>query len=311
MPNLADSIACKYSKIDQKISSVSSDILNNEERLSPALIINTYMKRLREMGFITIAGRIRAKKLIKHAISTCRESENQQIQAALVCNNHTSFLQSMFYNQSRKYNYSTLKHVIIISSLFDSFSDFLKATNQCESLKLEEIQSKPRSQKSIVAVSDNKILKLFEKLKSVRAVASAVKKSHNYVLKVLKQHSAKIQRKPSKIDDSLERSVILKLIKGISTREIAKKFKISVGAVEKILSQNRELVKVRKLMRFICKREDCRSSLLKVLKKHRDWSRQQIKKTIGSQYVWLFKHDKDWFYENLPLAIERSKRKSH
>ncbi|MFL0196116.1 TnsD family transposase [Clostridium sp. WILCCON 0269] len=44
------------------------------------------------------------------------------------------------------------------------------------------------------------------------------------------------------------------------------------------------------------------------IKNNEGCTRQQIRNNLKKQYIWLYRHDKDWLYNKLPEAIPRAKR---
>ncbi|WP_432280201.1 TnsD family Tn7-like transposition protein [Thalassotalea castellviae] len=94
--------------------------------------------------------------------------------------------------------------------------------------------------------------------------------------------------------------MLLKLFKGIPTYVIAKHFKVSVGAVEQILTQHPYIASQRQHFRFREKQLKHRSILSAAMAKNPNYSRTKLKLKVSASYLWLFKNDKQWLYQNLP-----------
>ena len=95
---------------------------------------------------------------------------------------------------------------------------------------------------------------------------------------------------------------------GEKTSDIAFKFGISVGSVEKVLSKHPELVILRKQIWFYQRRKFHRSAILSHMDHNPTVTRKLIGLALGASYIWLYKHDKEWLYVHLPPEIPRSKR---
>ena len=105
-----------------------------------------------------------------------------------------------------------------------------------------------------------------------------------------------------------QQAILNKLIAGISAVAIAKKFQISIAAVEQILSKRPDIVESRKSARYLQKREECRQAIANFCRANPDARQKDIRQCCGSAYIWLYKHDHDWFREMLPKAVPRQQR---
>ena len=84
------------------------------------------------------------------------------------------------------------------------------------------------------------------------------------------------------------------------TQQIAKQFGISVGAVEQVLTQYPGMVKQRQHFRFRKKQLKHRSILSDAMAKNPTYARTKLKLKASASYLWLYKNDKQWLYQNLP-----------
>lgn len=200
-----------------------------------------------------------------------------------------------------------IKHLLIIGFLYNSFDDFL---THYISVKAGETSLPAAQIETSKANNHNQdknieILELLKEGNSLRAVASHCHMSVNYVKKVAQINNLPIKRRTQFINNEMRRAIWRKLFIGESTNSIAKEMRLSTGAVEQLLSCQPQIVKLRQLIRLFKKRQEQREILLKAAKKLS--TRNEIRKSYSSTYIWLFKNDKGWLYEHLPKARPQTK----
>lgn len=230
------------------------------------------------------------------------ELKTKEWQQIFESNQTYPYPQQLFYNYN-KCHLHPAKHIALIAFLFNTPSEFLNAYHCSKENRAIHFQSqhiptedKRNSVKKITA----QIMRLLKKGLSLRNISKHVGLSVIAVKSKVLANGGVINRRESKIFADERRSIFRKLFIGMPTKQIAKQFDISVGAVEQLLTQYPAIVKQRHHFRYREKQEEHRSILSAVMAKNPNYSRAKLKIKVSASYLWLFKNDKQWLYQNLP-----------
>jgi transposase len=287
------------------LASLSSSLLLGKVPgyLDQSKVILTYRLRLRDLGFTTKKMHIRQKRLRRKLMEFWDDVISNTAVAAVFSDKvEHPFPQNMFYGTG---THHPLKHLLLIGFLFNDLADFCLAYERAEywieentricDVKASEIKAKIiRNERTIILLRDGR---------SLRQVAQMTGASVGYVKKVALSNKIIVKARPKKIYKTEIRAIWRKLYTGESTAKIAKQFSISVAAVEHILSAHPYLPELRAKIRFFTTRKIHREKIELYIAENPTATRNQIKLELGATYSWLFKNDKIWLYENLPLRI--------
>jgi len=245
--------------------------------------------------------RIRQHQLRKDLFNFYQAELKHNCWQSLFSTNMTSpYPQQLFYNYHNCHLHPA-KHLALISYLFSTPECFIehyqKADRDIEEHFLALANHKPSMKEK---PNIKLIMKMFSKGQSLRSIARALKLSVVAVKSKVVAAGGKINSRASKIFKKERRAILLKLFKGIPTNVIAKHFKVSVGAVEQILTQHPYIASQRQHFRFREKQLKHRSILSDAMAKNPNYSRTKLKLKASASYLWLFKNDKQWLYQNLP-----------
>jgi hypothetical protein len=291
---------------DRYVTLIQDMHTKQNNMLSKQQCLLTYRRRLYEMKILTPQQRIRFQQLRELIGSRLKGVEvgvgafdhlKQQLSNA-------QFPECLFYQAHG--NHHPLKHLVLIDALFESWHEFTVEVNKIY-MPLEAQPVVISERKQSIELS-HKAQALLRSGRSLRAVSKEVGVSVS-TLKILAQRAGiKIDCRPSKVFTGIERAIWRLLMLGEKTSDIAFKFGISVGAVEKVLSKHPELVILRKQIWFYQHRKFHRSAILMHMDHNPTVTRKLIGLALGASYIWLYKHDKEWLYVHLPPEIPRSKR---
>jgi transposase len=206
----------------------------------------------------------------------------------------------MFYHAA---NHHPLKHLLMIGFLFNDFKHFLLTYKNAKNL--ENLNISPANANTSKEISDGKkhMVELLRQGHSLRQTAKMTGKSIGHIKKIALSHQIFVKIRPKKIYKGEIRTIWRKLYIGHSTQKIAKQFSISVGAVEQILSAHPYLAQLRTKIRFFNMRKMHREQLESFLINNPTATRNQIRLNVNASYLWLFKNDHCWLYENLPISL--------
>ena len=231
-----------------------------------------------------------------------QELKSKEWQLIFESNQTYHYPQQIFYNYNNCHIHPA-KHIALIAYLFKSPSEFIDAYYSAKERTVIHFQNyqtptndKSHQLKKITAI----IMLLFRKGLSLRKIAKHVGLSVVAVKSKVLANGGAVSRRASKIFATERRAIFRKLFIGMPTKRIAKQFSVSVGAVEQLLTQYPAIVKQRQHFRYREKQLKHRSKLSAAMAKNPNYSRTKLKLKVSASYLWLFKNDKQWLYQNLP-----------
>tara|TARA_Y100001968_G_scaffold111263_1_gene100752 strand:+ start:19754 stop:21184 length:1431 start_codon:yes stop_codon:yes gene_type:complete len=141
---------------------------------------------------------------------------------------------------------------------------------------------------------------------SLNQTALAIGKSRTYVKSIALKENITKRLKPKRIDQKMRERILLLASRGMHREAIARKFDISSGSVELIISSLPTLVKLRKKIRFESKRRRSRVNLLRFLNATPNATRQDVFQACNQSAHWLLRNDKVWINHTLPAPLKPS-----
>ncbi|GAB2922351.1 TnsD family Tn7-like transposition protein [Rheinheimera gaetbuli] len=261
-------------------------------------------ERLDRSGYGTEQGRIRQEKWQREFTANWTAYSYIPDIAELLENEAGLYLQSFFYNEVKVL--SPLKNLLVLACLFDSWQDFKEFYRLFDEQKNEEQESPVITDKAVRVPHY-----IPDQHGSLRSFAKRINCSVITAKKIALQQGVQIDRRPQLLFGA-ERDMIKQLLKdGLSTAAIAAKIACSVASVEQILTQNPDIVALRKNLRLKNTRQKHRTTIRLLLNNHSGWRRSDVQNEARAAYTWLYKHDSDWLYQQLPAETPRQQRWSH
>jgi hypothetical protein len=231
-----------------------------------------------------------------------RELKTEEWQRIFESNQTYPYPQQLFYNYNNCHLHPA-KHIALIAFLFNSPSEFLSAyqcSKESTAIHFQSHQISTEDKRNSVKKITAQIMRLFKKGLSLRKISKHVGLSVISIKSKVLANGGVIKRRESKIFADERRAIFRKLFIGRPTKQIAKQFDISVGSVEQILTQYPQIVKQREHFRYREKQAKHREVLSAVITTNPNYSRNKLKLKVSASYLWLFKNDKQWLYQNLP-----------
>lgn len=261
-------------------------------------------QKLDRSGYVTQQGRIRQEKWQRDFIGNWAAYSYISDIAEILENEAGLYLQSFFYNE---YNVlSPLKHLLILVCLFESWRDFIEYYQRFDKQKNEGQESTSITNKAISVPCY-----LPDQHGSLRSFAKRINCSVITAKKIALQQGVQIDRRPQLLFGA-ERDLIKQLLKdGLTTAQIAAEIPCSVGSVEQILSQNPDIAAQRKAIRKTKTLQKHRSAIRQLLVNNPNWRRSDVQDSARAAYTWLYKHDSEWLYQQLPAETPRQQRWLH
>lgn len=303
-PSLSRKSILRATKTEERLTRFAG-FFHRQGQSFVASLQDVYLQRLAEKGFLTRHAHIRLRSLRQSMLSTYEQLLNHsEISSIFDCSRVPHYPTCVIRNQASVI--SPLKHLLLLAFLFKSPDELLNFISGQRNEK-KTVEAKTITSNELDDTTS--VVSLLSEGESLRRASQITGRSVAYIKKLAIKEGLVFESRAQRLFSTERRLIALRLMAGYPTDVIARKFECSKGAIEQILSQHPDIVHLRKLRRYFDKRQEMRSSLLATkdcLQKHH---RQDIKNTNNRAYMWLFKNDKDWLYNNLPAATPRSQRR--
>lgn len=240
-------------------------------------------------GYLTPNGNVRVK-LLKPIMQCYWRELYAQVTPALPLELFDCGFISRLVHRGGNVHY--IKHVLLMAFLTESPAMFFRGPQR--EAKPVVIKAKPGPN-----VKPSVVVALLEKGLSMRDVAKQLKCSVGFVKQAALKHGVEVERRRQRISVAIERSIWRCAVHGQHRADIARRFGVSVGAVEVIIQSHAGLSQWRRHLRRANKRRAQHALLQEYLAQHPQCSRNQAKKNCPA-YMWLYKHDNEWLYAQLP-----------
>jgi DNA-binding CsgD family transcriptional regulator len=301
-PSIASPAAVRLAKL-------SSELLGAQMHApSKDRLIFGYQVRLAEKGYASVSLQVRQESWRQELEAFWEPILSvPSINSIFKLGKRLQFPACMVRGQAIQHH--PLKHLLMIGALFESVSDFIDYC-QCADVMHKSLirrYKKVSNQSSELAglVYQQKSLALLRKGKSLRQTAQALGGSVTTLKMIAIRHGIDINRRPHKLFATERRAIWRQLVIGTQAQEIAENIGCSVGAVEQELRYYPEIKDLRRKIRYYRKRHEHRAKLIHTMMSLTLASRGQVQSKARASYTWLFKHDKQWLYQQLPQAIIR------
>lgn len=251
-------------------------------------VIDIYTEWLRTKGFLTKCGHIRMRLLVDALFNFWKElfESTDELLPLELSNFHYV---ADIVHQRRPVHY--LKHCLLMAYLAKSPKDFFALA------KAPKPALEPLKPSSLYLESD--VLTLLYSGSSMRNISAKLGVSVGYVKRLALRNNLEIERRRWKLTDEIERDVWRKAFVGWHRADIAKHHGVSVGTVEQLIQSHQGLSGWRHHMVMAKRRAENRSALLQAIENNPQITRNEFKRSF-SCYMWLYKNDREWLYQNLP-----------
>jgi hypothetical protein len=194
-------------------------------------------------------------------------------------------------------NMHYIKHVLLMAFLSRSPEEFFNGPAEPE--QKHEAKGKP------VRNIEERAIKLLLAGDSMRSITNQLACSIGYLKQLALRNHIEVERRRQSITADIERTVWRKAFYGIHREVIANELDISIGAVEQIIQSHQGLSQWRHHLLMVRRLMARQKELLAFTSTHQGKTRNYIKEHCGA-YMWLYKNDKDWLYQNLPPSQYRT-----
>ncbi|MGA4605123.1 TnsD family Tn7-like transposition protein [Pseudoalteromonas maricaloris] len=246
-----------------------------------------YHQSLKKNGYITSSGHVRRKALVAELFKFASQLEYPDFGLLPKAEDDFKYLSSLVKENTSQHPF---KHLLL--------GFFI------EHAKTKDAEIHPDNGRNLVSNIDlvSQCKKLLLQGLSMAEVSRRTGKSRCYLKSLALRENIPLNLRPKVINKTVRLYICDLARKGFHRREIAKRFGISCGSVEMLISTQTGLVSHRKKCKFESRRRRYKHQLLLYIELHPQANRQQCKEKCNAAFFWLLNHEPTWLEEVLPAA---------
>jgi len=289
-PDVGSAVSSCTSLLLLKIAEINHFLLNGYS-FDRAKLGQTYAVRLINKGLATTKSvrHMRWRNEMKAYFAPIMDDE--RVRKLLNSSAEQCFPANIFYNDDS--NHHPIKHVLIISFLFEHFGDFIVAYGKGESINVRAVKhTKPQA--NIDEERHKETLKLLQSGMPLRNIICKANVSAATVRNLARVHGIALKEHTRKVSSTMHRSILIQLIVGKPTEVIARDLNLSVGDIEQVLVGQTAIKILRQRIRFYTRRKASRRAIIGALYTFSSPTISHIRHTADKDYMWLYKHDREW-----------------
>jgi hypothetical protein len=298
-PDVGLSAETSNCPVAAKVAELSQWLLN-DNLLDAEKLRGCYAVRLMQRGLAT-AKSINVKKW-REALNVYYQPlmSDPLMKTVFKTTSDHGFPANVFYLE--KANHHPIKHVLIICHLFEHFGDFVVTyTNAMKTYQemAAKTSAQPLPQASIDKERHDNVIVALKSKQSLRQIMTSSKVGAATIRNIARKSGIGLQSRKRKVNTIMFRAVTIKLMIGEPVAAIAAHFELSVSDVEQVLTGQPEIKVLRQKVRCYAKRKKARKALLHAKRNTTDLRVKDLKNKCYADYMWLYKHDRDWFNEQM------------
>lgn len=260
----------------------------------PIKLMHTYRHGLKEQGFLTKRGLIRAANFLQafenHYLHIKTIAPFQEIISSNKVDNILKLL------RKPRGNHHTAEHLLVIDFLFGSW-DLFTTTYQWESQLSIDLNLEPEPT-PIIDTSDH-IYEIAQRYElgedSLRGLCQEYGLDIGTVMRRIgKLGLTTLKKRPKTLTTELQNQVIHLLMEGAALTDILTQTKLSKSTIDRICAENQEVWKKWKIQKNINLRDERRNQLKSYLSHHPATTIAELREDNCKEYKWLSSHDAEW-----------------
>lgn len=296
-PDHGMSVDFQIDAIEMKIAEISRNLLNSSN-FDIGELLKGYAARLVERRLATTKSINMSKwfaEMSDYFVSL--KVKDERVAQLLSEQSEHGFPAGVFYSGNASHH--SIKHVLIITFLFEHFGDFV--VNYSNVSTIVDNQNRPElpKQSDIDKAKHNKVKQYLNQNLSLRQIVKRAKASAATVRNIAKRQGVQIISMKRQVDHTTERCITIKLMVGLPTERISLQLGVSISDVEQVLSGQPEIKFLRRRIRNYHKRQQSRDNLLVTIGDLKHLRVKEVKKKCYADYMWLYKNDNTWLFNTL------------
>ncbi|WP_412972065.1 TnsD family Tn7-like transposition protein [Glaciecola sp. MF2-115] len=296
-PEHSKPIDYKFDAVAMKIADISRDLLNSSN-FDNGKLLKGYAARLVGRRLATTKSINLSKwftEMSEYFVSL--KAKDERVSQLLSEQSEHGFPANVFYSGNSSHH--PIKHVLIITFLFEHFGDFV--VNYSNTSTIVDNQNLPElpKQSDIDKAKHNKVKQYLNQNLSLRQIVKRANASAATVRNIAKRQGVQLTSMKRQVDHTTERLITIKLMVGLPTERISLQLGVSISDVEQVLSGQPEIKFLRRRIRNYRKRQQSRDNLLVTIGDLKHLRVKEVKKKCYADYMWLYKNDNAWLFNTL------------
>lgn len=279
----------------QKLAQVSCDSVRSaNQNIDPDVLRACSLRAAHERGWIKDSGRadlMAIREAFLERVSGIASVPGLEFVRGAAAQDG-GFLGEML--RSDRAHKHPVKYLVLIALMFNDWGELAKAANECE----------PESDQHSFPQSDRRRSLLGQKVRdeglTVSEAARQLALPISRAMYWARKDELPFERRPRIIDENLARKIADGLIRGLSCDEVASTTKTTIDAVRRYRDTHADVRAAWNTARSVRQREAFRHDFLEILRSNPNTHQTQLRKTQGSHFDWLRKHDVEWLAIQLP-----------
>lgn len=303
-PENTKSVLLRLSVLTEKILQITHSFSFNDRQL-----FHTYRHGLKEQGFLTKRGLIRASEFIHKFENYYSSIKSIQPYNNILGKYKTENLLKLL--RKPRGCHHTAEHILMIDFLFGSWELFI-STYRWESQFQFDFYSESTgtSEKKVDSVIDE-IVSRYERGESLSSLCREKVLDIGTVMRHIKKDGlTKIRKRPKSLTQGKIDEVLILLNEGKSISEIVTNTQLSKSTIDRICSENQEAWQAWNVTKKERIRDERRQLLTNYLLMNATASVADVRGCLNKEYKWLSTHDSEWLNNFVKKLNKKTKSKT-
>lgn len=262
----------------------------------PIKLMHTYRHGLKEQGFLTKRGLIRAEILLLAFENYYSNIKTIAPFQEIISNKKVHNILKLL--RKPRGNHHTAEHIIMIDFLFGSWELFA-STYQWESQFQFDFQNNNSilypPVKSKVSGEIYEIVSRYDNGESLSSLCLEMGYDIGTVMRQINKHGlTKLRKRPKSLTQEKINEVLVMLSEGKSIAEVVKNSHLSKSTIDRICAENQEVWKAWKLAKNKKMCDERRQLLTDYISLNNSATVSDIRVHFNKEYKWLSTHDPEW-----------------
>lgn len=272
--------------------------------LDPMVLAKTYQLALRGRGLATEKGSLRIAALVRATRSHYRGIEDVPgFEALRAITADWPGLAGALARRRPKPGHP-LKHILLLSMLFDTWAEFRETYSEALAGTEEPIHSPAVDSSALLrdAFRQNVI-----DGDSIRAASAKADICTTTGVKWANQLGLAFTARTKSFTAAQKRKARRKLLAGSDVDDVATEFGVSRITINRLLGSDPNLQEAWRFARFVTTRTQVRKRFQALLATHPNLPVKALRSIPGNGYMWLYRHDRPWLLDHLPALWQPSR----
>jgi hypothetical protein len=278
------------------------------------IVHNRYIKYLDQMGLVTTSNRVKQKELAIKFINFYGERLLKNLNCSIDQNSESNWLKDITRKQKKVVH--PLRHILFINFLCRNIEDFFSKKVEYHPfgigpwpcLNIASEHYKKNTIKKCILTSDYKSRRPVGTFKCTCGFTYSrkgpdEKYEDRYKMGRIKKFGHIWEQKLYKVINEKRNSINDLSNEFNCDPKTIIKYAKKLG-VSEYLNTTVKIVDDSETINYIKQNNNYKQELLDYINNYPNMNRTDIRKTLSKQYIWLYRHDKEWLMDNLPTCCD-------